>query len=119
MLGFLSRFRKKSEDIGDIRSHILGEQRFNEPPPSRFDEPMPLKDEGFDRPFNEPMPRYDRQPVGIDAPFEIEKPSEKSNYEVLDRLNFIENQLSAIKSQVELVNERLKNMEMKLGTRRY
>ncbi len=49
---------------------------------------------------------------------QVQGPS-TSNYEIMDRLAFIENQLTAIKSQVELVNERLKNLDARLGTRRY
>ena len=47
------------------------------------------------------------------------KDESSRNYDILDRLNIIEAQLSAIRSQTETINERLKNMEMKLGPRRY
>ena len=113
MLGFLGRFRKKKEsNYDDIRSHILGEQKplFNEPASIADEEPL----------YNEPS--FNKQPLGIERPFETEREpisTERNSYEIIDRLNFIENQLSAIKSQVELVNERLKNMEMKLVPRRY
>ena len=38
-------------------------------------------------------------------------------YEIEDRLNIIETQLQAIRSQTETINERLKNLDAKLGRR--
>jgi chaperonin cofactor prefoldin len=36
----------------------------------------------------------------------------------MDRLNLIESQLAAIRSMTETINERLKNMESRLGLQR-
>ena len=42
------------------------------------------------------------------------------DYDVMQRLDVIESQLQAIRSQTETINERLKNLEFKLtGGRRY
>jgi hypothetical protein len=40
------------------------------------------------------------------------------DYDVADRLQLIESQLSAIRSMTETINERLKNLEAKLGLQR-
>jgi hypothetical protein len=41
------------------------------------------------------------------------------DYDVLDRLNLIESQVAAIRSMTETINERLKNLDAKFGSRRY
>ena len=71
---------------------------------------------------NEYNPEFEAslEPVQpLEMPGQQSQGASVNNYEVMDRLAFIENQLSAIKSQVELVNERLKNIDAKIGARRY
>ena len=106
---------KKDNDYGDVRDRILGqennlESQYN----SRFENKygQPEIDENL-KPFNpgERHSDFAREPISLE-------PSRDSSYEVIDRLNFIENQLSAIKSQTELINERLKNIESRLGLQR-
>ena len=100
--------RRNEPELEDFRSHVLGQTY--EPP-----EPEP------------PKKLYEReQPAGME-PFGFEEPSPATpvtaevskNYEIMDRLNIIEAQLSAIRSQTETINERLKNLEMRLQGRRY
>ncbi len=131
-------------DLSDIRSHVVGEP-YNDPyangpqagteppgmeqpgpPPAirfrnetagvqrggdrfgfREEEPLRMDDE-----FG-PPPGPGREPMGMN-----EQPA-SADYEIRDRLSMIEAQLSAIRSQTETINERLKNMEMRMGARRY
>lgn len=123
-------------DLSDIRSHVVGEP-YNEPyanaPPAGLEPPGPppairFRNEGglqkggdrFGFREEEPLRMEDefgpppgREPVGMD------EPPAAADYEIRDRLSMIEAQLSAIRSQTETINERLKNMEMRMGARRY
>ncbi len=102
-------------DYADIRAGVLNEPMVRPPPDTdRFGPPE--DDISASRsevpPLPEPFP--ERGPISLGE----ERPAEREeNYEVVDRLNFIQNQLSAIKSQTETINERLKNLEMKVGRR--
>ncbi|MBI5347145.1 MAG: hypothetical protein HZB66_00900 [Candidatus Aenigmarchaeota archaeon] len=112
--------RRRDEDFSDLRSNVLNESvrdplmarnaPFQPPPPDMepWKEPLPGPP-SFDEPlsFNEPMP--EKEPLDIG--------DERTQREIVDRLAFIENQLSAIKSQTETINERLKNMDMKIDRR--
>ncbi|MBI4895938.1 MAG: hypothetical protein HY832_00105 [Candidatus Aenigmarchaeota archaeon] len=144
MFGWLKR--KKDDDFGDIRSHVLGEpdmppadddvpnfdtsrdadramkrgsfgrmsDRFGEPREPAFDDPYANQDVGAPPGFEQPMGPSSFQQQGPNTNVDI-----GSKYEILDRLKFIESQLAAVRSQVELANERLKNMEGLLNQRRY
>jgi|SRR3989344_2930118 len=136
------RFRKSGdEDFSDLRSSVLDQpppipSRNMEPPPpkfsrsvqddfgprnSRFEDPVSRFNDspGFgDTQSPPPFPsRESRFDPRLGEPVEPFPERKEGNYEVIDRLNFIENQLAAIKSQTETINERLKNLELKLGRR--
>lgn len=128
--------RRDRDEFSDIRSHVLNEKfgdRLNEfeqypqmPPPTGPQPPQFMQAQGGYDDFT-PKTR------DVFAPFPTQQPplqpgpdfapaAEKVNrdYDIMDRLNIIESQLSAIRSQTELINERLKNMESRLGLgRRY
>jgi hypothetical protein len=85
-----------------------------------FPEPLPRQDR-YSSPGLEPRfePRFG-EPVSMESPVEKEPISMErtdDKYEIMDRLNIIEAQLTAIRSQTETINERLKNMEMRIGRR--
>jgi hypothetical protein len=136
--------KKHSADYSDIRSHVINKP-FLEPqqqtikekfglekdfprdpyapepfaqPPQPFNTPnTPFEQQQFDQqPFNQrsfgerPDPRMD---------FGVEREQPRKDYDILDRLNIIESQLQAIRSQTETINERLKNLDARLGMRRY
>jgi hypothetical protein len=136
-MGIFGALRNKllgrREELGDIRSHVLGESEYPErapameedesfgprevpglpelpePPGRRFGEPRPgpYEESGFE----ESLPG--REPIAMAG----RETSESKDYEIMERLNIIEAQLSAIRSQTETINERLKNMEMRTGRR--
>ncbi len=110
--------RRKEEDFSSLRSNVLNEpmpldrQMQPGPEPEPWNEPMPA-------PWNEPAKPGWKEPLSLEnderEPVSFE--DERSSREIIDRLSFIENQLSAIKSQTETINERLKNMDMKIDRR--
>lgn len=115
---------KKESDFSDIRSQVLNEDKYMDESDtgSWKRKPMDNAADIFDP--AKPVPRFgsepfgskfDRQPVDLPAA----APPERESYEIMDKLNFLEAQISAIRSQTELINERLKNMEARLGTRRW
>ncbi len=131
-----NRFLGRKEELGDIRSHVLSENEYPErgypereegrmqevpdlpelpePPRRRFGEqpePPRFAEPGLSSRLEEPS--FGREPLSMDEP----TPGGEGNYELRDRLNIIEAQLSAIRSQTETINERLKNMEMRMGRR--
>lgn len=120
MFGFL---KKKKDDFDDIRSGVLGEP-LDEPdfPPARgaerFDRQQPPR--GFEDPI-QPQRFGDRQqfdePQGFNS-IDVRERGPRGDYDVADRLNLIESQLAAIRSMTETINERLKNMESRLGYQR-
>lgn len=111
-------FHKKEEgDLDSIRSHVLGEKpSFLEREEPKFNEPK--FNEAEFKPFDAREPiEFGRPSFGLERePFQAERP-ERKDYDILERLNVIEAQLSAIRSQTETINERLKNMEMRLPRR--
>ncbi|MBI5060953.1 MAG: hypothetical protein HZB67_01420 [Candidatus Aenigmarchaeota archaeon] len=129
-MGLLSRlrdFKHRGDNYDDIRSHVLGEGY----PPLMMQEPAPIEPRRALPPvYSEGYPEQGRIPMeipsGMDVP-EIGRagvdrepfsaPKENVNYDILDRLRMIEAQLSAIRSQTETINERLKNMEARLPRR--
>lgn len=125
MLGWIKNkmHKKDYDDMEDIRSNIIGSDFRGLPPPpepdfprqpATFEEPINRRfdERGADR-FNE---RFEEPPgfSSIDTRFPEKK---RDDYEIIDRLNLIESQLAAIRSQAETINERLKNMERQLGRR--
>ncbi len=67
--------------------------------------------EGLDRAIEETRERgFERSPASIASEIAQER-------KLFDELAFIKEQLSAIKAQVETINERLKNLEHRLGYR--
>lgn len=125
MLSWLKNRRKRDyDDLEDIRSTVTGRDLLPEqdfPQPRRAAEPPPFEDP-VSRHFGEPFePRFE-QPPGfstVDTRFPEQQISERGqrDYDILDRLNLIESQLAAIRSQTETINERLKNLERSLGRR--
>jgi hypothetical protein len=113
-------FRRGGDDFSDIRSHVLGEPAIpeSEMPSTKYDAPFKDTAEPGLEPFEvDKVP--ERKPLGFDD-YTPEPPRQETrDYDILDRLNMIEAQLSAIRSQTETINERLKNMEVRLGGRRY
>ncbi|MFH0949379.1 MAG: hypothetical protein V1802_02735 [Candidatus Aenigmatarchaeota archaeon] len=105
---------RKEQDFSSMRPDIVGEPFDAEPP--EFTNNYPRRPPpGLEPPdFNERFEPSISPREGLS--FEPQRTGE-GNYEIMDRLRFIENQLAAIRSQTELINERLKNIES--GTRRY
>ncbi len=105
--------RNKEEDYDDLRSGILGEPApytpaAAEPPPARgYEDFTPRTRDIF-----EPIPT-----ATLPTP-EFDTPTKSRDYDIMDRLNLIESQLSSVRSMTETINERLKNMEAKLGMQR-
>ncbi len=111
--------RKPEFQVEDVRSHILGDLQterrdtfnFEDPLKNRFD-PYAAKNPYQPGPQQrEPVQAFERDPLQMEP--------KESNYEIIDKLNIMEAQISAIRSQTETINERLKNIEMKLNVRRY
>ncbi|MDI6721061.1 MAG: hypothetical protein QMD85_01630 [Candidatus Aenigmarchaeota archaeon] len=127
MLGFLKRKKKEEmDDFFDIKSTIAGT------PPERdvIEQPSPrqMRNDPFGRPVKEEQEWAPPFPGRKDVEFEdfgtttYEKAfrGPSKDYDVMQRLDVIESQLQAIRSQTETINERLKNLEFRLaGGRRY
>ena len=106
--------RRGEPELDDIRSHVIGEPFGRDPfAPEPVSEPLTATDPVEAR----------RGPMQFEEPPEFGRPAgfgeQGKSYEIMDRLNMIEAQLSAIRSQTETINERLKNMEFRMGGRRY
>jgi hypothetical protein len=119
-----NRILGRREELGDIRSHVLGESEYSERAPAMEEDesfgPREVPElpelpeppgKRFGGRFEETS--FGREPIST----EEREPSESKDYEIMDRLNIIEAQLTAIRSQTETINERLKNMEMRMGRR--
>jgi hypothetical protein len=124
---FKKLMHRRDEDYDDIRTHVLGErfERFDEPASFEKPPPPPARDmEDFSQRtrdvFGAPPEQLDDFPPPP-GQASLEKVVEKTSrdYEIMDRLTMIENQLAVVRSQTETINERLKNMEAKLTMRRY
>ena len=121
--------RREPVDVSSMRSSVLGDRGFVrdniEPEPEV--KPRSVDLERYEPPASLKPTTFTREPIDIrDMEYEegfenTAEPSRKysEKYDILDRLDFIENQLSAIKSQTETINERLKNIDMKLSQRRF
>lgn len=108
--------RRNEEDLDDIKSYVAGEgydekfRAISQPePPQKPWEKSPI----YEQPLEEAPASVQPAFSPPAAPQRLQ--DESRNYEILDRLKFIESQLSAIRSQTETINERLKNMEMRTG----
>ena len=124
MMGWLkNKMHKRGyDDLEDIRSNVMGNDFLRSPEPDFPRTPAPERGRVEVPSFDEPF-RRDEPPgfSSIDTRFPDQPMGDRrgsDNYDILDRLNLIESQLSAIRSQTETINERLKNLETKL-TRRY
>ena len=123
MFDFIKR-HKRDDDFGDIRSNVVGRD-FDEPDfpaARRFDSPPRGPPPGFEDPL-EPRRFDDRQrfdePQGFGSiDMSRQERAPRGDYDVTDRLNLIESQLAAIRSMTETINERLKNMESRMGLQR-
>ncbi len=124
--------RKEESDLDyqDLRSNVLNEPpkpegyEPYEPPPAepppepRWLKPQAQREPEYDDRYRTPsQKRYEE--LTVDQPFGQPQQTQEIRYDIIDRLNIIEAQLSAIRSQTETINERLKNMEMRLTGRRY
>jgi hypothetical protein len=132
---FKKILHRNDEDYDDIRTHVLGErfERFDEPaaferpaPPAPAPATMaapPARDmDDFSQRTRDvfgPPPVLDDFPQQPSAPLERTAEKTSRDYEIMDRLTMIENQLAVVRSQTETINERLKNMEAKLTMHRY
>lgn len=120
-----NRLHRKKEDIYDYRSHILSEpQAMDEEPPMPDPlEPLPTRSSFQEQDFPPIVPRSRLKDLTVE-PYSQERPAQPEeklgrDYDIMDRLSIIEAQLAAIRSQTETINERLKNMELRTGARRY
>ena len=138
-----NRFGRK-EDAGfmDVRSQVLGEnpplrESFPTSPEeqrvsARYPEPeqrLPSEQRfASDQRFSPPEDPFERRadaygdlgpPSGnfTDKFINPEPAPQEGNYEILDKLKIIEAQLHAIRAQTETINERLKNLEMRMPRR--
>lgn len=135
--------KKHNVSHEDIRSHVINEKppgferketirekyNFADPASPEFHEmpgqALPPLEEGLGEPRSRslgarPEPEdFGPRERGFGGPRREASKDYANNYDVLDRLNLIESQLAAIRSQTETINERLKNMETRLVGRRY
>jgi hypothetical protein len=96
----------------DVKAHVLGEYP---PPPSAFARERPPPGmETFAGPTQLPELPAPPEPLRKEEPHgePLRREGKGVEYEILDRLALMEAQLSAIRAQVETVNERLKNVEL-------
>lgn len=143
MLGFLKRVVHRGEDLNDIRSHVLGDKYSYEPEPfPQQQRPQTIKaqlalpeQQPYQQPYGQyeneaPLPepgfesRYGESSAPLSSfnePSQLGRSADKASrdYDILDRLNLMESQIAAIRSMTETINERLKNIDAKLSTRRY
>ncbi len=115
-------------DYQDIRSSVLNEQpkpegyEAYEPPVQEPPEPKflrPQREPEYDDRYRTPAQKRYEELTMDQAPIGQAQQTQEVRYDIIDRLNIIEAQLSAIRSQTETINERLKNLEMRLTGRRY
>ena len=118
--------RKSSEDLDDIRSYVTGggdqyRQSLRESVGGGEDPPMDAPPKPWER------ENIAAEPPEPDNPFEarrdlstepIRGSRSEANYDMMEKLTMIESQLAAIRSQTETINERLKNLEFRMGSAR-
>jgi len=114
-----NRLHKKGyDDAEDIRSSVLGDFRMPQEPEPDFPRASrnvptwddPTSPQQFDSP-----PGFGS--IDMRQPAQMQSERGSRDYDIMDRLSLIESQLSAIRSQTETINERLKNMERSMGRR--
>ncbi len=126
----LLKRREDDSDYQDIKSSVLEPPRpegyepyqpyqqnqpyQQEPPEPAFLRPAksPREEALYDDRFRTPVQKKYEELTLNQGPYE-----QSQTYDVRDRLDIIEAQLSAIRSQTETINERLKNIEMRLPRR--
>ncbi|MBI4019355.1 MAG: hypothetical protein HY364_03810 [Candidatus Aenigmarchaeota archaeon] len=118
--------RNNNEDLDDIKSYVTGAndqygqsfrenvmgaaEQANDTPPKPWERENIATD-----PFGSEQPLPDRR----DLTMQSGRPSRtEANYDIMEKLTMIESQLAAIRSQTETINERLKNLEFRMGTGR-
>lgn len=127
MFGFLRRLKRgnEEEDYNDLRMNILNEKPFDvpkyepaRPPQTQENDFSPKTRDVFDP--TQPLPSFPGPFENQDNAMGPINPGNNPsrNYEILDRLNLMESQIAAIRSMTETINERLKNMETRLGLQR-
>ncbi len=128
--------REEDYDYQDIRSNVLNEppkpegyEQYEPPPaqplPAEPPEPAFLRSQRFQQQQYDDKYRTPSQKRYEELTFDEQslpggglQPASE-NYDLMEKLRIIEAQLSAIRSQTETINERLKNLEMRLTGRRY
>lgn len=96
----------------DIKAHVLGEY----PPPASAGPPPGAEEFAIPGPGPAPLPELPA-PAGPVIREPLRREEKGVEYEILDRLALMEAQLSAIRAQVEVINERLKTIELGVGVR--
>jgi hypothetical protein len=132
LTNFILGRKKHDYDYSDIKGHVLGKP-FS-PEPQTIGEKFGLdKMQEFpaapyepNKQIRGPAPVVSRENYSFDEPSRIEsghdfdrQPAQRRDMDIIDRMSIIESQLQAIRSQTETINERLKNIDAKLGARRY
>ncbi|MBS3054808.1 MAG: hypothetical protein J4431_04685 [Candidatus Aenigmarchaeota archaeon] len=116
--------RSENEDIDDIKSYVTSgadpyAQNFRENvmgAPADDAPPKPWERENIaTEPFAPEEPFPDRRSLTM-GPGRAGRG--EANYDVMEKLTMIESQLAAIRSQTETINERLKNLEFRMGSAR-
>lgn len=117
--------RNRDDDIGELRASIIGDRGYEPPQPlqARPLEQQPAFQPSPPRGYEEfsPKTRDIFEPIptaSFPSSFEEKPEPPARNYELMDKLAIIESQLAAVRSMTETINERLKNLETRLGLQR-
>ena len=121
-MGIFSAIRKRltrrDDDYDEIKSDVLDEPL---PPPAPPLQAQRFDEDRFGSPaFKEPFPREPNFPdLKQQEPLTFGEPSKdfQRDYDIMERLNLMEAQLAAIRAQNDAINERLKNIDARLGRR--
>jgi hypothetical protein len=124
-MGIFEKFREKvmgKREVvppEEIREAVLGPPVPPPPAPALYAEKPPELAPAYTPPYSPYAPEFERPelpPPELVSRETIKKEEERSlAFEIRDRLSIIEAQLTAIRSQTETINERLKSLELKLG----
>lgn len=126
MFGGIKRIlhRGGDDDYDNIRSQVLGDEMGPPPAFARPPEGPQRGQQGYDdftpktRDVFEPFTPGGKEDFPS-FPTEHRKDEKVGrDYDILERLDMIESQVAVIRSQTETINERLKNIDAKLGTQR-
>jgi hypothetical protein len=118
---------RKEDDLNDIRSYVTGDDQYDrqlndlgpqQPPEEDVMPPSkPWEGQSLEPTRTDPLDLVDdRRDLSLGQ--QDQHAASGNSYDISEKLNMIESQLSAIRSQTETINERLKNLEMKLGSGR-